>query len=165
MDNKKSVSIPERINNITSMLDNTSIDSIVDFKNMNDISIINFTKSEDIRELMPKKYLDFTQAINQIGGKLLYFKSGSTGHTFKGVYPPDETKKKSYALKVVAYPRKENYGDMYNIKRPENAELLMIRLLSFFVINKQTPHIVLPITTFNTSIKPFIKLTKNNTSK
>ena len=136
MDNKKSVSILERINNITNMLDNTNIDSIVDFKNINDISIINFTKSQDIRELMPKKYLDFTQAINQLGGNLLYFKSGSTGHTFKGVYPPSELNKKPYGVKVVAYPRKENYGDMYNIKRPENAELLMIQLLSFFVINK-----------------------------
>jgi hypothetical protein len=162
MDNKKSVSIPERINNITLMLDNTNIDSIVDFKNINDVSIVNYTNSEDIRELMPKKYLDFTQAINQLGGKLLYFKSGSTGHTFKGVYPSEELKKKSYGVKVVAYPKKENYGDMYNIKRPENAELLMIRLLSFFVINKQTPHIVLPITTFNTSIKPFLGLTKSN---
>ena len=68
----------------------------------------------------------------------------------------------NYAVKVVAYPKKENYGDMYNIKRPENTELLMIRLLSYFVINKQTPHIVLPITTFNTSIKPFLNLTKSN---
>jgi len=162
MDKKKSVSIPERINNITLMLDNTNIDSIVDFKNINDMSIVNYANSEDIRELMPKKYLDFTQAINQLGGKLLYFKSGSTGHTFKGVYPSEELKKKSYGVKVVAYPKKENYGDMYNIKRPENAELLMIRLLSFFVINKQTPHIVLPITTFNTSIKPFLSLSKND---
>jgi serine/threonine protein kinase len=51
---------------------------------------------------------------------------------------------------------------MYNIKRPENTELLMIKLLSHFVINTQTPHIVLPITTFNTSIKPFLNLTKSN---
>jgi hypothetical protein len=162
MDSKKSISIPERINNIESMLSNTTIQSIVDFKNLNDQSNMNYSKSEDIRELMPKKYLDFANAIKQIGGKLLYFKSGSTGHTFKGVYPLDENDRKPYAVKVVAYPKKENYGDMYNIKRPENAELLMIRLLSFFVINKQTPHIVLPITTFNTSIKPFLSLSKND---
>lgn len=162
MENKKSISIPERINNIESMLNNTNIDSIINFKNINELSIINYKNSEDIRELMPKKYLDFSHAINQIGGKLLYFKSGSTGHTFKGVYPLEENDKKSYAVKVVAYPKKENYGDMYNIKRPENVELLMIRLLSFFVINKQTPHIVLPITTFNTSIKPFLCLSKND---
>jgi serine/threonine protein kinase len=98
-----------------------------------------------------------------LGGKLLYVKSGSTGHTFKGVFTEEKDKdKESYAVKIVAYPKKENYGDMYNVKRPENTELLMIRLLSYFVINKQTPHIVLPITTFNTSIKPFLSLTKSN---
>ena len=51
---------------------------------------------------------------------------------------------------------------MYNIKRPENAELMMIKLLSQFVRNAESPHLVLPITTFNTSIKPFLSLTKNN---
>jgi len=156
---KKSDLIPERINNIEKMLNNTTIDSIIDFKSVVEINFDSNTT--DIRELMPKKYLDFNDAINQIGGRLLYFKSGSTGHTFKGVYPED-TDKKSYAVKVVAYPKKENYGDMYNIKRPENAEILMIRLLSMFVINKQTPHIMLPITTFNTSIKPFLSLKKND---
>jgi serine/threonine protein kinase len=71
--------------------------------------------------------------------------------------------RRNYAVKIVAYPKKENYGDMFNPKRPENAELLMIKLLSLFVINKQTPHIVLPITTFTTSIKPLLKLnTENN---
>jgi len=160
MEKKKSNLIPDRINNIEIMLNHTNIDSIIDFRNSAQSTYNN--KSEDIREIMPKKYLDFTNAINQLGGKLLYFKSGSTGHTFKGVHPPEEKNKKSYAVKVVAYPKKENYGDMYNIKRPENAELLMIRLLSHFVINKQTPHIVLPITTFNTSIKPFLSLSKND---
>ena len=38
----------------------------------------------------------------------------------------------------------------------------MIKLLSNFVLKKQTPHIVLPITTFNTSIKPFLNLKKDN---
>ena len=62
-----------------------------------------------------------------------------------GVYPNKEDRNKpNYAVKVVAYP-KEKYGDLYNSKRPENAELMMIKLLSFFVINKQTPHIILPI--------------------
>lgn len=51
---------------------------------------------------------------------------------------------------------------MYNIKRPENAELMMIKLLSQFVRKSETPHIVLPIATFNTSIKPFLSLAKSN---
>lgn len=154
--------IPERINTIQNMIGKNSIESIIDFKNSTE-SFEYPSNTEDIRELLPKKYIDFGKAINELGGKLLYIKSGSTGHTFKGVHPPpNDNNKQPYAVKIVAYPKKENYGDMYNIKRPENTELLMIRLLSYFVINKQTPHIVLPITTFNTSIKPFLSLTKSN---
>jgi hypothetical protein len=152
--------IPDRIINIENMIKGKYIDSIIDFKNSSEIHEYP-TNVDDIRYLLSKKYIDFTKAITDLGGKLLYIKSGSTGHTFKGVHTQEENKE-SYAVKIVAYPKKENYGDMYNIKRPENTELLMIRLLSYFVINKQTPHIVLPITTFNTSIKPFLNLTKNN---
>jgi serine/threonine protein kinase len=162
MENKKYNFINDRITTIEDILTKSHIDSIIDFKTSEESMLNNYFKSDDIRELMPKKFLDFSTAINKLGGKLLYIKSGSTGHTFKGVYPPNETNKQSYAVKIVAYPKKENYGDMYNVKRPENAELLMIKLLSQFVIKKQTPHIVLPLTTFNTSIKPFLNLSKND---
>ena len=161
MDNKKYNFIKDRITFISDLVNKSNVDSIIDYEN-NDNSLEKYFRSEDIREIMPKKFLDFGIAINNLGGKLLYIKSGSTGHTFKGVYPPNEKDKESYAVKVVAYPKKENYGDMYNIKRPENAELLMIKLLSQFVVKKQTPHIDLPITTFNTSIKPFLGLTKKD---
>ena len=157
--NLKLNKIPDRINRIENMLNGKVMDSIVDFSKDEKIE----SSVEDIRELMPKKYIDFSTAITQLGGKLLYIKSGSTGHTFKGVYPPpNKENKPNYAVKVVAYPKKEKYGDMYNPKRPENAELVMIKLLSQFVKNKQTPHIVLPITTFNTSIKPFLSLRKDD---
>jgi len=157
MDKKNFDLIPERINRIEELMEGKYIEPIVNFKNCCELN--NLTYSEDIRELLPKKYIDFQKAITDLGGKLLYIKSGSTGHTFKSI---NNNNSYSYAVKIVAYPKKENYGDMYNIKRPENTELLMIKLLSYFVINKQTPHIVLPITTFNTSIKPFLNLTKNN---
>jgi serine/threonine protein kinase len=153
--------IKERLDFIEEIIGGKNIDSIIDFNNNVSYDIPN--NIEDIRELLNKKYIDFASAINDLGGKMLYIKSGSTGHTFKGVYPPpNHENKKSYAVKVVAYPKKEDYGDMYNIRRPENVELLMIKLLSQFVINKVNPHIVLPITTFNCSIKPFLCLTKNN---
>jgi hypothetical protein len=152
--------IPYRLSLIKNMVEGKVLDSMIDFKNDTSDGV---TTNDDIREMLPKKYIDFNKAIKELGGKLLYIKSGSTGHTFKGVYPPpNEENKPNYAVKVVAYPRKENYGDMFSVKRPENAELLMIRLLSNFVKNKQTPHLVLPITTFNTSIKPFITLPKDN---
>lgn len=51
---------------------------------------------------------------------------------------------------------------MNDASRPENAELMMIRLLSYFVVKKQTPHIVLPIGTFYTSIIPFTNLIEGN---
>ena len=164
MDKKKNYNlIPDRLDEINKMLEGKHVESILEFKSSSDTEQ---NKSEDIRDLMPKKYIDFSKAIAELGGKLLYIKSGSTGHTFKGVYPPLENElpdpRKSYGVKVVAYPKKENYGDMYNIKRPENAELMMIKLLSQFVKRSETPHIVLPISTFNTSIKPFLSLAKSN---
>jgi serine/threonine protein kinase len=154
---EKIVVIPDRLNLIENMLDGKIMDSIIDYdeKDFKNIS------SKDIRDTMNKKYIDFTKAIEQLGGKLLYIKSGSTGHTFKGVYPNME-KKPNYGVKIVAYPKKEKYGDMFDPSRPENAELLMIKLLSKFVKKGQTPHVVLPITTFNTSIKPFLSLKKDD---
>ena len=95
---KKNV-ISERINRIENMLKGKTIDSIVDFNdnsfmNHNNIKLSNDSESsvlsDDIRELVPKKYIDFVKAINQIGGKLLYIKSGSTGHTFKGIFPSNK---------------------------------------------------------------------------
>ena len=157
--------IPYRLEVIQEMVGGKILDSLIDFKNdtIENGSTSNITSNEDIRDMLPKKYIEFNKAIKHLGGKLLYIKSGSTGHTFKGIHaPPNIENKPNYALKVVAYPRKENYGDMFNVKRPENAELMMIRLLSYFVKKKHTPHIILPITTFNTSIKPFINLPKDN---
>ena len=83
--------IAHRINTIKDMVKDKSIDSIVDYEliseDNNDIE-----ESEDIRHLLPKKYLDFNKTIKELGGKLLYIKSGSTGHTFKGVHPDDSDK-------------------------------------------------------------------------
>lgn len=115
-------------------------------------------KTKDTKYLLNKKVHNFYNIINQLGGKLQYIKSGTTGHTFKGIISNKESGSINYAVKVVAYPKRERYGNMYNVDRPENAELMMIRLLSYFVVKKNTPHIVLPIATFNTDIKPFINL-------
>ena len=90
---------------------------------------------------------------------MVYIKGSTTGHTFRG-FDPKNKKAPNYAVKVVAYPKRENYGNYDDIRRPENAELMMLKVLSYFVVNNQSPHIVLPIGTFNTSIKPFIGLAK-----
>lgn len=155
---KKFNLITHRLGSIASLIKENPIESLVDWYKSKTVDSL--TK-DDIRDILPKKNYDFGKVIEQIGGKLLYIKSGSTGHTFRGVYI-NKTEKPSYALKVVAYPRKENYGDVYAPNRPENAELIILSILSQFVLTNQTPHIILPICTFNTSIKPFINLPKNN---
>lgn len=113
-------------------------------------------KTDDIRLLLDKRNFNIKKIISHIGGKLVYIKSGTTGHTFKAVSDVPNTV--NYAVKVVAYPKKDNYGNIYDPVRPENAELILLRLLSYFVINEETPHIVLPFCTFNTSIQHFTTL-------
>jgi len=161
--NKKFDGINDRIEFIKLLLGDNNLNSMVDFDMCDTEHVENRTNGFDIRKIMEKKYMDFNKLICDIGGKLLYIKSGTTGHTFKGIiYDNDGISEiLNYAIKVVAYPIRENYGDVNDVKRPENAELMMLRVLSYFVVNGQTPHIVLPIGTFNTSIKPFIALAKN----
>lgn len=103
-----------------------------------------------------KQTVDFKNIIKNMSMK--YIASGSTGHMFKIVNIDDETE---YAMKVVPYPIKKDYGTIMNIKRPENVELLIIQILSDFVSNTKTPHVTLPVTTFNTNIRYFIKLRKH----
>ena len=150
--------IPKRLETISDMTNNDLLESMVE-NNYLDTEIEN--NEDDIRNLVDKKYIDFTKAIKMLGGKLLYIKSGATGHTFKGIHIKSKSKL-PYGVKVVAYPRKETYGDIYNSKRPENTEILMIKKLAYFVKKNHTPHIILPITTFNTSIKTFTSLPKDN---
>lgn len=131
-------------------------------KNINHKGHDNNLECYDCRCILGKITTRLENVISNIGGTLNYINSGSTGHTFKGtVLNSNGEKQFEYAIKVVAYPNKTNYGDVYDIRRPENAELNMIRLLSYFVTNKKTPHITLPIGTFNTRLSDFIKITKN----
>jgi serine/threonine protein kinase len=160
---KKFNKITERIEFIKMLLDGTELEPMIQFHNNDTECAENINKN--ITKVMPKETKGFKDVINQIGGKLLYIKSGTTGHTFKGISYPDKDKADiciNYAVKIVAYPKKENYGSIMDVTRPENAELMMLKVLSYFVVNNQTPHIVLPIGTFNANIKTFVNLTKNN---
>jgi hypothetical protein len=181
---RKYDTIPYRIDSIKNLLDNKALDPMVNFdlcetenyivpkskSQWGDDSSDESTgfkrcdsdeNSNDTRHVLQKKVHDFYKIINQIGGKLLYIKSGTTGHTFKGIATTEDGHSRNYAVKVVAYPKRKRYGNLYNIERPENAELLMIRALSYFVVNRKTPHIVLPIATFDTCIRPFTKLIRD----
>ena len=158
-------SIPVRIEFIKNLLEGKDLNSLVNFDVTDTDNFIGRDEdmesgdSYDTRVVLKKRLLDFKNVITQIGGKLKYIKSGTTGHTFKGI-ANDRHGSFEYAVKVVAYPKKEKYGSINDTRRPENAELMMIKLLSYFIVNKQTPHLVIPFGTFNTSIDNFVNLVK-----
>lgn len=156
--------IPFRLDFIKTLLEGKTLDPIIYDEGQETEIFINPYNGDDqsTDTVLNKKLQNFYSVINQIGGKLKYVKSGTTGHTFKGIINNADNAGINYAVKVVAYPKREKYGDIYKLDRPENAEIAMIRLLSYFVVKKQTPHIVLPIATFNTSIKPFINLIESS---
>lgn len=146
-----------RTYNIKNILKDNELECLIDLDNINTESFVNVTNKTDTKDVLKKKNLDFSDVMNKIGGKLVYVKSGSTGHTFRG-FNPDKIDEPHFAVKIVGYPKRENYGKYDDVRRPENAELNMLKVLSYFVINNQTPHLVLPIGTFNTDIKPFLSL-------
>jgi serine/threonine protein kinase len=105
---------------------------------------------------------DFHDIMRKLGkqSRLEYIKSGSTGHTFRV-----KTSSGYYAVKLTAYTKREQYGGVCDEARPENAELRMLNLLSEFVKTKVSPHIVLPVSTFHTSLQPFILPISESQSK
>ena len=139
-----------RIEFVKNILDGNKLKPMIDFDCCNTESSVN-TK-------LNKKILDVKELFTSMNVKLRYLKSGTTGHTFKAISKID--KNIEFAVKVCAYP-KDEYGAINNLSRPENAELRMLKLLSYFVIKRCTPHFVLPIGTFNTNITNFIKVPKN----
>lgn len=157
-----------RIDFIHEMLNNVDIEPLI---NYNDTDTVFFVdpkgndddkkyNNNDMRYFINKKVKNFGQIIEKMGGALSYVKSGSTGHTFRGKIQLSTDKELSgeicYAIKIVPYPKNVWKSESTNIHRPENAEILMLRLLSYFVICRQTPHIILPLGTFDTSIKNFV---------
>ena len=53
-------------------------------------AFINIGNERNTRTVLNKELLDFNDVINTIGGKLVYIKSGTTGHTFRGFDPTDQ---------------------------------------------------------------------------
>lgn len=164
MNNNQS-SIQARILSIKKLIKESKLEVINPLKNMDQTVETDFfegpkeNKSCDSRAVLGKKTLNFYTIINRLNSRLIYIKSGAYGNTFKGIITDDnDNEVYSFAVKMVAYPKKDGMGSMHNIDRPENAEICMLKLLSYFVLKCQTPHIILPICIFNTNIKPFLTL-------
>lgn len=136
-----------RIEFAKQLLDGNKLKPMMDFDNCDTESIINTR--------MRKQIMDIKELFNSLNVKLSYLKSGTTGHTFKAV--SKNNKSVAFAVKVCAYPI-DDYGAINNSSRPENVELRILKLLSNYVIKMRTPHFVLPIATFNTSIIHFVNI-------
>ena len=106
-----------------------------------------------------KQIMDLQKLSELLNVRLVYAKSGTTGHTFKAISL--DNPEKCYAVKVCAYPKDDDHGAIHNQERPENAELRILKLFGRFVVGKRTPHFVLPIYSFNTHIIHFINYAKN----
>jgi serine/threonine protein kinase len=158
--------INNRISIIKKIIKNAELDIINPLRNIDNntdtecfVAQKKEGRSQDSRTFLNKRTMNFYNVINQLDAKIEYIKSGGYGTTFKGTINQEKEKEEySFAVKVVAYPKKEGYGSVYNIERPENAEICMLKTLSYFVIKNQTPHLILPLCTFYTNIKPFITL-------
>lgn len=146
-----------RINFVKNVVENAiknsslkSLKCMIDFDNCN---------TETSCSKLSKSIIDAKKVWKSLDVDLVYVKSGTTGHTFRAV--SRKNPEISYAVKVCAYPKDIQYGGINNKNRPENVELRILKLLGQFVANQSTPHIILPMATFNTSITNFIKIPKH----
>jgi hypothetical protein len=158
-------SIKDRMDKIKNLLDSSNLNEINPLNNIDSnadtdifegVNEIKENKSFDSRIILGKKDQNFYKIINKMNSKIKFFKAGAYGNCFKAtIFNEKGEETVSYGLKVVAYTKKN--GSIHDIYRPENAEINMLKLLSYFVVKDYTPHIVLPIGIFNTSIKPFVE--------
>lgn len=142
----------ERLDKIRLILTYSTYDSIVNYNQSNG--------SADSTIAIDKPSIDFKEFFNNFDLIISYLKSGSTGHTFKAISRTDPTVR--FAIKASAYPVKDNYGKFRDEKRPEDVEIILIALFSEFVTKDKTPHLVLPLYSFNTSINNFIQTPDND---
>lgn len=163
MDMYKMQRIPDRIAFIRRIIDNNRIEGLL-MRSEDESHIVHRdhdheddSKCRDTKCILRKRIKSFEAIIGHIGGTLEYKKSGTTGHTLKGTVPDEGF---SYAVKIVAYPKKSHYKNPNDIERPENAELLMLKILSQLVVDHKTPHIILPIGTFNADLSTIIAITR-----
>lgn len=128
-------------------------------------SLANKSIREQLNKYDVKKILPIMIRIN---ARLKYISSGSTGHFFKGILLNSDTAsindvnniKARFALKMTPYQKNSNYKSIYEITRPENAELNMLKALSYFVLTGQTTHLLLPIHSCYCDINEFLKIMK-----
>ena len=76
------------------------MESLIDLDCNDTEAFVHMDDNKDIRDVLEKKNLDFSSVINKIGCKLVYIKSGTTGHTFRG-FNPNDSNDNNFAVKFV----------------------------------------------------------------
>jgi hypothetical protein len=172
--NSKFLTIANRLKLIKSILEDTSgdvkllLDSNAtpnDILKHSEHDCSQNSKCTDSKCILGKKRVGNIASVFISSIVLNYVKSGTSGHTFKGSVKNIDGEIVNFAMKVVAYPINEKYGNIFDIRRPENAELAIAKVLGTIVTTGQTPHIILPIHTFNMKLSNFIKLTEDRIKK
>lgn len=120
-----------------------------------------FATTQSGKKLKKRKVIDFYDFLKNTNSMIEYIKSGSTGHTFKGIIDNEFI----YAIKIVAYPIKTSYGKINNLERPENVDIYILELLSKIVNEKKSPHLMIPYGCFYSNIEPFVNLKIHNNGK
>lgn len=160
----KFLTIQERVSHVTSILETDKLASLIEPGQSDEKQLLKHRdhdckqnkKCTDSTCVLGKKMVSLTSYLRDANADIKYVKKGTSGHTLRCIFKDG----KSLAMKVVAYSKHESYGDIYDIRRPENAEIAMIKQLGWFVTSGQTCHIMLPIGTFNIKLEKFIKIAK-----
>ena len=139
-------SIQLRLNFAELLLENTKLKISINFGD------------DQVTNTCNNKIHNFYKVIKSIGGELKHIESTTTNHVFKCMISIGTDTTVNYRLEVIIHSNNDSYGDIDNMEKPENAGLLIMKLLSGLVVKKLTPHIVLPISIFRTSVKAFLNL-------
>lgn len=141
------------------LIDTENIETAAFFNQQQDKNkdVASNDSSNDTRSILNTEHTEIWKFLNRIKAHITYKSSGSTGHFFEGDLPYNN-ERYYFAMKVTAYVKHPEYGSIYEITRPENTELAMVKALSYFFVTKQTPHLILPIKTFYSGIEPFLQL-------
>lgn len=96
--------------------------------------------------------------------KMVYLRSGTTGHIFKIMNDTDD-EKNYFIAKIMPYIKDEAYGKCDIPSRPENVDLIISKLMNELRIEGKTPHITKHFLSFKTNIEKFIKKFKSSVKK
>ena len=114
------------------------------------------TNVKDIRQIIDKKTINIPQYLIDLGCKIEYINSGSTGHFFKiKQYDSNKNLICQFGMKMTMYNKNNFEESIYDSTRPENVEIRISALLKKYVLNGEIPHIILPFKSFYTNIDPF----------